>query len=232
MDDETFYVGKEIQDAGFANDWEKITEKENTPEPDAELFASARANIIVNAKMSFNQTIEKAREAKSKNTDLYNSDLKKAVALYEISPKPSAEQAAKPNAMKGKDIKAIGGFMKPEELLAQDKSCYDAVFALGEKAALEKERSRVAAHIKRGEKVGAMDIAIKHIQGGASVLDEVVNDEYFTAALDKKRIEARNQDNPPPTNTGSDDGSVDEKQLNAAFENGFKGRDVGGKTWE
>jgi ATP-dependent protease ClpP protease subunit len=219
MDEETFYVGKEIQDMGFANDWEEITEANN------EKSTMGRSHIIISAKFAMNRIVEKTREAKSKNETAYRGDLQKAVALCCVIPKDAAQKN------ESKKTNAIGGFMRPEELLAQDKSCYDAVLALGEKAALEKERARIAAHIKRGEKIGALDIALKHIQGGASVTDEAVNEEYFEAALDKKRIEARNADNPPPVNTGGDDGKSDDEKLAAAFDNGLKGRDAGGKSW-
>jgi hypothetical protein len=119
--------------------------------------------------------------------------------------------------------------MKSEELLVQDKACYEAVFALGEKSALEKERGRVAAHIRRGEKVKAMDIALKHIQGGTSVTDEEVNEEYFTAAVDRRREADRLGDNAPPLAFGGDGEGEDDAKLEAAFTRGTIGKDWGGK---
>jgi ATP-dependent protease ClpP protease subunit len=230
MDEGTYYVGREIQDAGFANDWEEITGEKN--EGLDEMAASARDSLIISAKLAFDRTMEKARDAKEKNAAAYRDGLQKAAALYQTTQKPPAEPLAEPRPEEGGAIETRGGFMKPEELLAQDKGCYEAVFALGEKAALEKERSRIAAHIRLGEKTNAMDIAMKHIRGGASVTDEAVNDEYLEAAMDRKRIDARNADDPPPVNTGSDDGGgMDDEKIAAAFEHGLKGRDAGGKSW-
>ena len=76
----------------------------------------------------------------------------------------------------------------PEELLAQNKELYDAVFALGEKAGIEKERARVNAHLLLGEKSESLALAAKHIKAGVSTSDETVQAEYFAARLDKGRI--------------------------------------------
>jgi ATP-dependent protease ClpP protease subunit len=217
MSAETFYVGQEIFDAGYSNDFEKITPDENECGPDA--FMSSRASRIVNAKLAFDKTVEKAREARAKDPASYWGDLEKAAA---------AQAAQTADTKPGEKITA-GGYMNPEDLKAKDKALYDAVFALGEKAALEKERQRVAAHIKRGEKIGAMDIAMKHITGGKNVTDDDVNEEYFNAALDKRRLNARLADNPPPFTT--DDGSEgeDDAALDAAFAAGTRGKDFAPK---
>jgi ATP-dependent protease ClpP protease subunit len=215
MDAETYYIGKEIEAAGFSNDWEEITDGRDN---ETNMSAAARDGMIINAKLAVGKTIEKAQAAKNKNDAAYNDSLKKAVALYyEISKPPAPESAGKEA-----EIKVIGGIMKPEELLAQHKECYDAVFALGEKAAVEKERRRVAAHIARGKKIGALDIALKHIQGGAEITDEAVNEEYFSAAVDAKRAAARNADDPPPLDTGGCGGDADDARLAAAFDKGYR----------
>ena len=124
--------------------------------------------------------------------------------------------------------------MKPEELLAQNKELYDAVFALGEKAGLDRERARVNAHLMLGEKSGSLEIAAKHIKAGVSVNDETASAEYFAAHMDKTRIEARNADDPGDIHTGGEAGAVggaDDEKLSAAFANGLAGKDVGGKSW-
>jgi ATP-dependent protease ClpP protease subunit len=228
MDEETFYVGKEIVDAGFANDYEAITEQ---TEPEEEAFGRGRDGKIINAKLRFDAAMQKAREAQNKKEA--KNDLQKAAAALASQADFTTQtfgalpqdKNKKPESAQTKNSAACGsrgGTMKPEELLAQDKACYEAVFALGEKAALEKERQRVAAHIKRGEKIGAMDIAMKHITGGKNVTDDDVNEEYFNAALDKRRLNARLADNPPPFTT--DDGSEgeDDAALDAAFAAGTR----------
>jgi hypothetical protein len=129
MDDETYYLGKEIVDAGFANVFDAIVLEESGVSIDA------KDNLIINAKFAVNKAMENARAAEKKDGSAYRSELEKAVALYQGYKPPAAASAGGviTNRTPG------GGSMKPEELLAQDKACYDAVFALGEKAALEKK---------------------------------------------------------------------------------------------
>jgi ATP-dependent protease ClpP protease subunit len=226
MSAETFFVGQEIFDAGFSNDFEEITPDENEGDPGA--FMLSRESRIMNAKLAFDETVKKAREAKTNNASAYHNDLEKAAAalasLPDFTKRTFGAQSRKINK---EPEDGNGGDMKPEELLAQDKACYEAVFALGEKAALEKERQRVAAHIKRGEKTGAMDIAVKHIGSGKSVTDDDVNEEYFNAALDKRRLDARLADNPPPFTAG--DEGEDDAALEAAFAAGTRGKDFAPK---
>ncbi|MDR2509244.1 MAG: hypothetical protein LBC77_01215 [Spirochaetaceae bacterium] len=238
MSEETFFVGQEIYNIGFANDFEKITEDENKDNSDT--FMASRESRIVNARLEFDKTIEKAREAKTKNSSAYHDDLQKAaaalVSLTDFTKKtfgalPQEKNKKPENAQiqNGAACGSRGGTMKPEELLTQDKACYEAVFALGEKAALEKERQRVAAHIKRGEKIGAMDIAVKHINGEKSVTDDDVNEEYFNAALDRRRLDARFADNPPHFGAGDGGEGEDDAMLEAAFDAGTRGKDFAPK---
>jgi hypothetical protein len=226
MDAETFYVGKEIQDMGFANHFEKISETAQDENDPGEYSASARDRLIINAKIAIDKTMAKEREAGIKNAAAYNSDLEKVVALF--VPKTPAASNKRP----GEKIN-LGGCMKtPEELQAQNKELYDAVFALGEKAGIEKERARVNAHLLLGEKAESLALAAKHIKTGVSISDETVQAEYYAATLDKARIAARNGDNVGDIQTGGEQGgAVDDVKLNAAFEAGYSGRKVGGEPW-
>ena len=173
----------------------------------------------------------KEREAGTKNALAYNSDLEKVVAL--IIPNTPAASSAKP----GEEINInLGGIMKtPEELLAQNKELYDAVFALGEKAGIEKERARVNAHLLLGEKSESLALAAKHIKAGVSTNDETAQAEYYAATLDKARLLARNGDNIGDIHTGGENGAgggpEDDTRVKAAFEKGFAGKDLGGKPW-
>lgn len=120
--------------------------------------------------------------------------------------------------------------MTIEELKAQNKTLYDAVFALGEEAGLDKERARVNAHILLGEKSGSLELAAKHIKAGVSSGDETAQAEYFAAKMDKAHIDAREKDDPGAINTsGGSGGADDDAKQEAAFNNGLKGLDVGGK---
>jgi hypothetical protein len=209
MDEEAYYVGKEIQDMGFANDFENISNTETENEPGTEFAASEKNKMIINAKFAFDKT---------KDASAYHSDFEKAVALYS-TPKPPAAKSASD----GDKITLTGGYMKitPEELMAQNKETYDAVFALGEKAGLNRERARVNAHLLLGEKAGSL--AAKHIKVGISANDETAQAEYFAAKMDNTHLENRGA-----IHTG---GAPDDAKLEAAFANGLAGKDVGGKSW-
>jgi ATP-dependent protease ClpP protease subunit len=222
MDNETFYVGKEIEEAGFANDYEAASNPESES---AESPLACRDNIIITAKFALNRATEKTQKAEAKNPAAYNSDLEKVVALITLN--TPAASSEKP----GENININpGGSMKtPEELLAQNKELYDAVFALGEKAGIEKERARVNAHLLLGEKSESLTLAAKHIKAGVSASDETAQAEYFASKMDKTRIDARNADNIGDIQTGGS--PEDDERLKAAFEKGFTGKDLGGKPW-
>jgi ATP-dependent protease ClpP protease subunit len=231
MDDETYYVGKEIEEAGFANVYEAVSKTEPEESPADNESASARETLIINAQSAHIKTMEKAREAKIKNPGAYNSDLERAAALF-AAPKLPAARGPKPGEKITTDL---GGSMTPEELLAKDKALYDAVFALGETAGKDKERARVNAHLLLGEKSGSLELAAKHIKAGVSTSDETAQAEYFAAKLDGKHLAARNEDNVGDIRTGGESGAggaADEAKLEAAFNNGYAGRDLGGKAWE
>ncbi|MDR1251100.1 MAG: hypothetical protein LBK62_02930 [Treponema sp.] len=121
--------------------------------------------------------------------------------------------------------------MKPEELLAQDKACYDAVFALGEKAALEKERARVNAHLMLGKEAGSLETAAKYIEEGKSSMDEAVRAEYLALSMKQNRIAARNEDNVGDIDTSQGGEDIDAKAISHAFSLGVQGKTMEGKSW-
>jgi len=224
MDEGTFYVGKEIIDAGFANEYEAFSGEDND-----DVAASAnkytpnaldRDTLVRNAKTTANEAMEVARAAGQKNGKAYRSDLEKAVAFYQVSTPPAAA---------GGEIitSGGGGNMKPEELLAKHKDCYDAVFALGEKAALKKERARVQAHIMLGKEAGALDTAVKYIEGGDSSMDEKIRAEYLALSMKKNRLQARYDDEIGDISPGGDE-KADAKAIGDAFRAGLRGKIIGG----
>ena len=115
--------------------------------------------------------------------------------------------------------------MKGDELKAKDTACYDEVFALGEKAATEKERARVNAHLKLAAKCSAHELAAKFIQEGKAVSDEDVQAAYMDFAMTKAQVQDRFADNPPAVHTGSAESDADEKALMAEFDKGFLGKE-------
>jgi ATP-dependent protease ClpP protease subunit len=221
MDDETYYVGKEIVDAGFANNFDAIVLEESGVSIDA------KDNLIINAKFAANKAMESARAAEKKDGSAYRGELEKAVALYQGYKPPAAASAGGviTNRTPG------GGSMKPEELLAQDKACYDAVFALGEKAALEKEQARVNAHLMLGKEAGSLETAAKYIEEGKSSMDEAVRAEYLALSMKQNRIAARNADDVGDINTSPGGEDIDAKALSHAFSLGVQGKTMEGKSW-
>ncbi|MCL2381346.1 MAG: Clp protease ClpP [Treponema sp.] len=228
MDEVSYYLGKEIVDAGFANNFDAIVKEETNDEKDKNI--NARAELIARAQGAFGAMRGNDHFAKEKDGGSYRSDIKKAAALVQGFNFPVAGNLAtgaqinKPNGGNNK--------MKPEELLAKDKDCYDAVFALGEQAALEKERSRVQAHIMLGTEAKALEIAVKYIQGGESTTEEKIHAEYIQASMRNSRIDARNADDPGEINTDNADGAADPAALTKAFWAGAQGKTLEGKSWE
>jgi ATP-dependent protease ClpP protease subunit len=221
MDDEAYYIGKEIIDAGFANNFDAIVEEADGG------AVNARDNLIINAKFAVNKTMENARAAEKKDGSAYRSELEKAIALYQGYKPPAAASAGGVTTNRT----PRGGSMKPEELLAQDKTCYDAVFALGEKAALEKERARVNAHIMLGKEAGSLETAAKYIEEGKSSMDEAVRAEYLALSMKNNRIDARNADDVGDMNTSQGGENIDAKAISHAFALGAQGKTMEGKSW-
>ncbi|GHV90456.1 hypothetical protein AGMMS50268_09590 [Spirochaetia bacterium] len=221
MDDETYYVGKEIITAGLANVFDAIVEGEDSG------IIDARDNLIINAKFAANKTFDTAKAAGEKDGKAYRSDLEKAVAFYQGYKPPAIASAGGLIISKTSG----GGSMKPEDLLAQDKACYDAVFALGENAALEKERARVNAHIMLGKEAGSLEVAAKYIEEGKSSMDEAVRAEYLALSMKNSRLAARNSDDVGDINTSTGGEAADAKALSHAFSLGVQGKTMEGKTW-
>ena len=93
--------------------------------------------------------------------------------------------------------------MTLDELKAEHPDAYRAAVAFG----VEQERDRVCAHLIMGEQSGAVDVAISAVQDG-SQMTATLNAKYMSAALNKRDIDARDDDNVPAVVTGEDDNGV------------------------
>jgi len=230
MDEETYYVGKEIQEMGWANDFEDISQTDTAAVASGSTGEEKRNVLIAKAQHEVEHAKKIARAAYEKDPGAYFEEFEKAVAFCNVSKPPIAD-----NAKTGGEINSGGSMDKPltlEDLKAQNKPLYDAIFALGETAGIEKERARVNAHLLLGEKSGSLTVAAKHIKAGVSAADETAQAEYYAAKLDGAHLAARTADNVGDIKTGGEKGAtMDDAKLEAAFSNGFNGRDTGGKTW-
>ena len=222
MDEETYYIGNEIVEAGFANNFEQINPNTNiTPENRAAMIANAQM-MLVDAKKRISENQKK-------------DEVEKAVAMLQMSignvpPFKNGESfSAKTNSQKPQ-AETQGGQkvvkMTPQELQEQQPECYKAVFELGQKA----ERERVVAHLTLAEESKAWDTASKYIKDGASTTSESVSAEYVKLAITEAKKTAtmnkdRMLDNPPPNNVSDDS---DDTALMAAFEGGYYGRTLKG----
>ena len=201
MDETTFFVGNEICENGFANEFEKIAAPENE-----DTVPENRDALIVNAKLKIKNCYEELKKHTEKDG---GASLEKAAALLQI------QKVENKTDDTNKSIQTNGGNMKGDELKAKDTACYDEVFALGEKAATEKERARVNAHLKLAAKCGAHELAAKFIQEGKAVSDEDVQAAYMDFAMTKAQVQDRFADNPPAVHTESAESDADEKALMA-----------------
>jgi hypothetical protein len=230
MDAETYLIGEDIIKKGFANTFEQINKDENgVPEN--------RDSLLVNARAS----IEKAAETVRANFKF--EELERAAAMIDKTFITGEGRGAGPAAMaettgttpprlhnnrepEGKSPAGMqGGIMNEEELREKYPALYAAIFAkgkeAGEKAALEKERERVEAHLTLGEKAGdaGMKAASKFIREGAAVASDKVQAEYLSLLAANQHIENRNKDNPGNVQLGGDE---DDAKLEAAFDHGYK----------
>jgi ATP-dependent protease ClpP protease subunit len=195
MDDETYYIGKEIVDAGFADEVVSTSNDENN----TNVVALGRDALIASARIS----IDKSRATLTESRE--HDGMEKAVALLD-------QTAGKPNNPAAKNTNpAVAGMeerMNPEELLAKYPDCYKAVLAKG----AEQEHKRVEAHLKMGEAAGSLEVAAKYIRDGSGLGDDTVIAEYQASAMKNRMIVARAGDDPAgggQHKPGKDDGKAE-----------------------
>ena len=170
----------------------------------------------MNAKLKIKNCYESLKKA-YEDTD--EKPIDKAAALLKIE-NTNLENSINEN----KNQNTNGGSMKGEELKVKDAACYNEIFALGEKAAIEKERERVSAHLRLAEKCGGYELAAKFIAEGKSTADADVQGAYMDYAMKQSKIQNRADDDPPATQTESGNKDADEAALIAEFDKGFFGK--------
>jgi ATP-dependent protease ClpP protease subunit len=238
MDAETYFIGNEIIENGFANNFEQINKTENE-NPDTD-----RNTLIINAKLRIEKTLEKMRVTAK-------ADMERAAALivnpllrvneapcankgFETTPGGNAGDVSLQDKITEKPGETLpagseGGKMNKEELKAKYPELYAAIFAEGKEAGEKSERERVEAHLKLGEDSGNMKIAAQFIREGETVMSNKVQAEYLSARMNKGAINARNEDNPPSIDgTGSSGNAADDAAMEAAWEKGLSGKDLQG----
>jgi ATP-dependent protease ClpP protease subunit len=238
MDAETYFIGNEIIENGFANNFEQINKTENE-NPDTD-----RNSLIINAKLRIEKTFEKMRSTAK-------ADMERAAALivnplfraeapgmtnkgFETTPGGNAGGVSLQNQITEKPGETLpagseGGKMSKEELKAKYPELYAAIFAEGKEAGEKSERERVEAHLKLGEDSGNMKIAAQFIQEGETIMSNKVQAAYLSARMNSGAIKSREDDNPPPINgAGSSGGAADDAAMEAAWDKGLSGKDLQG----
>lgn len=120
------------------------------------------------------------------------------VVRAEDETRPTAEDDSQPRAVAKPEgpsgTQGVRRMNSLEDLQAQFPALYEAAVARGEERGVAKERSRVSAHIKLGDKTGAVAFAHQAIVEGKSVQDDEVHAEYMTFALNRSDRSARQQE--------------------------------------
>jgi ATP-dependent protease ClpP protease subunit len=231
MDAETYFVGDEILNSGFANEFEKINQ---TDEPD-QAFEKDRNTLIINAKLQVEKASEKLRATARADRD-------KAAALLNTVYNPSTHAEAPASGEKNvepapgltggsvhfdKSNPLQGEVMNKEELKKKYPELYAEIYGEGVEAGKKDERERVEAHLKLGEENNAMKVSAKFIREGNRLAEDKVQAEYLSAMKAAAALNARNGDNPPDV-TPADDNGADDAAMEAAWGNGLSGKDEKG----
>lgn len=230
MDDETYYVGNEIIENGFANEFEQINKDENNG------YEYDKNNLMINAKLWIDRTIKEMRE----NVDV-KADLEKAVALIDRTFLPPEAPGgliksfeSGPGTPAGAAIHLAnnnpgneGVIMDKEELKKKYPDLYAAIYGEGKEAGVKEERERVEAHLKLGQDCGNMKIATQFISEGKTIMDNKVQGEYLSARMNNQALNNRLADDPPPINPANGE-SVDDAALESAWNRGVSGKNLQG----
>jgi len=233
MDAETYFIGQEIIDNGYSNNFDQINRDEDDKN---NAYDFDRNSLIINAKLQVEKTIEQMRKTAKE-------DLEKAAALIVKSvynPQPNAESPALGSgslsnpapAGTGRGVRfensVEGEIMTKEELKQKHPELYAAIFEEGKGAGADEERKRVEAHLKLGETSGSMKIAAQFIRDGKSVASEEVQAEYLSARMNNSALNSRNADNPPNVNPAGGE-EADAAAMEAAWKMGISGRNEKGE---
>jgi ATP-dependent protease ClpP protease subunit len=233
MDAETYYLGNEICQVGYATHYEKLSEN---PQDKNELTVNAKMRIdTVKKNMIESGEPEDYEKTAALLQNTYmgsegqgagSRNHNESEAAGALPPIPGTNITQKPDG--GETPAGKGGSMDKEELKAKFPEVYAAIYAEGREAGIKDERERTAAHLKLGERAGSLETAAKYIRDGASVMSEEVQSEYLSLNINKKAVDSRNADDPAVIHAGGSGVEDDAKAL-AAFETGYTGRKAGGE---
>lgn len=146
-------------------------------------------------------TSEECDEEERRECARVSQETTQAVAVVPPQQEPPAAPQAKPQSSAGAEQPTTRkeSRMDLATLQAQHPELYkqitESAKAEGATEGQAKERKRVAALLKMGTKCGAMDVALKAVESGASVQDDDVFTDFQTAAMNRAAQTNRQQDN-------------------------------------
>lgn len=221
MDAETWLWGKEIMDAGFADEVldAAVARKSHIGSE----MPEGRDASLISAKAKFGaarQTMQKVSAAAAKERGGYRAA---ALALGFKGGRPSATASG---SVPGSENKT-GGCMNKitvDDLKRDNPDVYAAACADGEAAGIRKEQERVNRLLAMGKKSGCVDFALECIEGGKNPADNDVVDAFMEKGVAARALAAQAADEKdiPSVNPPAADKEAGAKAMMAGFEKGLK----------
>lgn len=210
MDDETWYFGNEILEAGFCDEVISCGEEDPLLMMDNKLDA---------AKVAFNSCQKKIKDEVEKNPKQYKDCFDKSYSAFNlISEKSEFSDSNKTSENSEKGEVTV---MNEQELMAQHPDLYNEIVNKGAAAAVEKEKKRVSDLLTKFEKAGNVNAATAFIQNGKSITDEEVVDALLDTQAKSKGLSDRKTDDPadftPAPNPKNGSGETEEELATKAF---------------
>lgn len=221
MDDETFFFGSEIVDAGFADEVIKS---------DSAVDNTNKAALFNNAKMCVEKTRKETKIVDETDYKEIAASLEgaKNILAASLDKTVKMEHGASHNAPENNAGVPVNNNMEEvvmtlDELKAKEPALYAQVFALGKDEGSKEERARCDAHLKMGEIAGCLDVAAGFIRDGSAVADNNVQTTYFEKRIANAENTARKEDNPADVATPAASTSEKEDAMMAAFDKAVLG---------
>ncbi len=200
MDAESWYFGKEIVEAGFAD--EVIETADNGEQ--SEDFTAMRNSFIVKAQAFVIET----QNAMKKNADKMQGANAKIAACLRMESAGGANGKPDKNNMEGCKMTA-------EELKKNNPDVYAAIVAEGEAKGANAERERASRLLAMGERCGCTDYALECIKNNANPTDSTVIDAFMDKKVAAQVVAAQKEDEkdipeivPPKDNAQRDNAAI------------------------
>ena len=237
MDEETWLWGKEIKEAGFAD--EIIYSKEGQEKENAKKTGEgegSRNSYVLNAMAKYNDAQKMLEAVRAKNSKAEKRSYGAAAMALgfkgttfesSLNVGKTVGDSAVQNKTDGRGSLACkkGDCMTVEDLKRDNPEVYAQVIAEGERAGFEKEQSRVSRLIAMGEKSGAKDYALECVKNGANPADAEVVDAFLDRGIAAKMLAAQKEDEKsiPALNNLPANSLDDSEEINNYFQKSMIG---------